>query len=282
MAAVLPIAIAQSQVGFDPHANGVKMRRLIAEAAQAGARLIQFPEGAASGYPSGEGKSLLKGWQVDWEGLRAELEETAVLAGQLGIWVVAGGNHRLSAPHRPHNSLYVISDQGRLVDRYDKRLLSHSEVHDWYAPGSRPVVIEVDGFRLGLALCIEINFPELFLDYAAMGVDAVLFSSFSRDDVFGVIAQGYAATTNCWFAVSVPAQCSQAMPSGLIGPNGRWLARCPADGSSTLVMARLDRDDPALDMALNKARPWRAIARAGELHAAHRVDDPRSTQTRAF
>ena len=55
------------------------------------------------------------------------------------------------------------------------------------------------------------------------------------------VAQAYAAATNCWFGVSVPAQCSRAMASGVIGPHGRWLARCPDDGTSDVVVAELDR-----------------------------------------
>ncbi|GAB2600673.1 hypothetical protein Aab01nite_64840 [Paractinoplanes abujensis] len=44
-----------------------------------------------------------------------------------------------------------------------------------------------------------------------------------------------------------------------------------------MVCVDLDRTDPALDVALNKARPWRETARAGAVYAPHRVDDPRST-----
>jgi predicted amidohydrolase len=63
----------------------------------------------------------------------------------------------LSGPNRPHNSLYVVSDQGAVVERYDKRFLSHTEVRFLYTPGTRPVVFEVDGFRFGTVLCIEVD-----------------------------------------------------------------------------------------------------------------------------
>lgn len=273
---ILRVAVGQSRVGLDHHENGREVRRLMRQAADMGAQLVQFPEGAISGYPSGEGKVRLAGWAVDWAGLRAELEETAALADELSIWTVAGANHRLTPPNRPHNSLYVIDAAGRLAARYDKRLLSHTEVTGWYAPGLEPATFQLGGFCFGLSLCIEINFPELFLDYAAGGADVVLFSSFSEDAMFGVMAQAYAAATNCWFAVSVPAQCSHAMSSGVIGPHGRWLARCPNDGSSGVVIADLDRAAPDLDVALNKARPWRGIARRGDIYVDARVTDARS------
>lgn len=278
----LRLAIAQSPVTTSSRENGTIVRNLMRDAAAAGARLIQFPEGAMSGYPSGEAKQILAGWPVDWAALRAELEETAALARQLRLWTVIGSNHPLTTPHRPHNSLYVISDAGELVGRYDKRLISYSEVNDWYAPGSEALIFEVDGFRFGLTLCIEIQFPELFVDYAARGCDVVLLSSYSKDEMFAVQAQGHAACGAMWIGFSVPAQCSATAPSGLVGPHGRWLARAPADGKSALVIADLDRGDEALFVALNHNRPWRVRARSGELHDPARVDDPRSDDRTSF
>ena len=234
------IAVGQTRVTSDARANGRAIRDQMRQAAQAGARLIHFTEGAISGYPSGEGKKALAGWDVDWRSLREELEATVRLAGELRIWVVVGANHPLTPPHRPHNSLYVISDTGELHGRYDKRPLSFTEVTDWYSPGSEPFVFEVNGFRFGCALCIEIQFPELFVDYASRGVDAVLLSTFSEDPMFAIQAQGHAACGAFWLSLSVPSQYSHAAPSGVIGPDFcapmarphplRRIARCGEGG----------------------------------------------------
>src|SRR6478672_10418456 len=98
---------------------------MLRESAVAGARLAHFPEGFLSGYAVAN----VETWEaVDWTVVREELEHVAALAGELGIWVVLGSAHPLTAPHWPHNSLYVISDGGKLVDRYDKRNCSHTEV----------------------------------------------------------------------------------------------------------------------------------------------------------
>ncbi|MEU1395441.1 carbon-nitrogen hydrolase family protein [Micromonospora zamorensis] len=271
----LTIAAAQPPVTCDATLNGTAIRALMRRARQQGAYLVQFPEGALSGY-AGQAKDHFAGWNVDWTTLRRELDTTAALAGELGLWVILGSNHRLSGEHRPHNSLYVISDRGRVVDRYDKRYLSHTEITTFYTPGFTPIVLDIAGFKLGLALCIEINFPELFLDYLHRGVDCVLFSTFSEDPMFAVIAQGHAATMSQWVSVSVPAQCSTAMPAGIIGPHGGWLARCASDGSADLVCATLDRDAPELRIAVHHARPWRVTARDGAIYRQRRVDDPRS------
>ncbi|MGW2411749.1 carbon-nitrogen hydrolase family protein [Streptomyces tubercidicus] len=283
MADSIRIAVAQSPVTCDPLVNGAAVRDLMAAARETGARLVHFPEGAISGYPSGtEAKQALSGWSIDWTAIQKQLELTARAAADLSLWVVVGSSHRLTPPNRPHNSLYVISDGGQLIGRYDKRRCSHTEITDWYSPGFAPLTFDIDGFRFGSALCIEVNFPELFIEYRELGVDCVLLSSFSEDPVFGVLARGHAAAHNYWVSVSVPAQCSAALPAGVIGPHGSWLDRCPADGTAALACVDLDRTDPSLDIALNKARPWRELARAGRIYEARRVADARSTDRTRF
>jgi predicted amidohydrolase len=248
------IAAAQSRVTHDPAANGEAVRDLMAAARADGARLIQFPEGAICGYAA-------EPMTADPEAVRHELRLTAGLAGELGMWVIVGAVHYLTPPRWPHNSLYVIDDRGQLAGRYDKRMCSHTELTQRYSPGSEPLVFDLDGFRFGCALCIEINFPEIFLDYREREVDCLLFSSFSEDPIFEILARGHAAAHNYWFSISVPAQCSTATPATVIGPHGYPLARCPADGTPSVIVTDLDRHDPALDTALNKARPWRTLAR---------------------
>ncbi|MEJ3741685.1 carbon-nitrogen hydrolase family protein [Actinomycetes bacterium KLBMP 9797] len=279
MSTTIRIAAAQSAVSCDPTANGHAVRALMRQAHDQGARLVHFPEGAISGYPgSPQAKQALAGWNVDWAEVREQVAQTATLAADLGVWAVIGANHRLTPPNRPHNSLYIISDRGTVVARYDKRYLSYTEITDWYTPGFDPVTFDVDGFRFGCALCIEVNFPELWLEQGALDVDCVLFSTFSEDPIFDILARGYAAAHGFWVSVAVPAQCSAAMPSGVLGPHGYRLASAATDLQPGIVCVDLDRDDPALDVALNKARPWRRQARAGALYQARRVDDdPRST-----
>lgn len=131
----LTLATAHSHVTSDARANGRQIRALMHQARAAGARIVHFTEGAASGYA----KPQIRDWQaVDWQLLQEELEAMAALARELALWVVLGSNHRLTPPHRPHNGLYVITDKGQLAGRYDKRLCSHTEISDWCTPGFAP------------------------------------------------------------------------------------------------------------------------------------------------
>lgn len=271
------IAVAQPTATPDARENGRSTRDMMRRAKEQGARLVHFPEGHLSGYPVEQ----IRAWdEVDWPAVREELESVAALAAELDLWVVLGSAHPLSLPNRPHNSLYVISDRGAVVDRYDKRLCSHTETTRFYTPGSGPVVFEVDGFRFGSALCIEVNFPELFAEYERLGVDCLLLSAYPVDSIFETKARAYAAINCYWVSLSVPAQSTHHFRSALIGPDGATLVSAGEDAD--LVVADLDRDAPELHVALNLARPWRAVARAGEIYEERRVSDPRSEVRTGF
>ncbi|MEV0193435.1 carbon-nitrogen hydrolase family protein [Kitasatospora purpeofusca] len=297
MARTLRMAVAQSTVPEDPtdrgalRAGGQEIRALMVEAAEAGARLVQFPEGAVT-YPSKHvmatgpaGERVPADWaSAAWDVLREEAESIAALAGKLGLWTVFGSIHPLTPPNRPHNSLYVVSDCGRPVARYDKRYLSHTEVSYLYSPGRRPLVVEVDGLRFGFALCIEANFPEVFAEYERLDVDCVLLSVMVDDAPRARVAQAYGTLHNYWLGYSVPAQFSTTVPAGIVAPGGRWLARCPADGRPAVAIADIDLDsqDEEISTAVRHARPWRRSARAGLYDERLPVGDARSDTCTAF
>ena len=75
-----PMAVAQMPITGDALQNGDTVRTLMHEAAIQGARLIQFPEGALSGYA----KNPIQSWdEIDWEHVRVELESITDLAKKL-------------------------------------------------------------------------------------------------------------------------------------------------------------------------------------------------------
>ncbi|MFE9924810.1 carbon-nitrogen hydrolase family protein [Streptomyces sp. NPDC005774] len=250
MRRTLRLAVAQSTVPEDPtdsenlRASGEEIRQLLREASAAGARMVQFPEGALT-YPSkhvmasgAPGTLAAADWnRIDWDVMRAQAQAVADLAGELGLWVVLGSIHPLTPLHRPHNSLYVISDEGALVARYDKRYLSHTELSYLYTPGTAPLVFTVDGIRFGTALCIEANFPELFAQYEHMDVDCVLISVMVDDAARAVLAQAYATPTVSKPSASVPEESATVSATALARgmgasfkecghPRSRW-SKCP-------------------------------------------------------
>ncbi|MFD1983758.1 carbon-nitrogen hydrolase family protein [Mesorhizobium newzealandense] len=287
----LRLAVAQTTVHDDPRNisklrdSGLEMRRLMKEARQAGARLLHFPEGAICSpnkrIMSASGPQAIgpADWtRFEWTVLREELEATRALARELGLWTVFGSVHQLSQPRRPHNSLYVVSDRGELVTRYDERMLSITKISFMYTPGSIPVTFEVDGLRFGCALGMESHFPEIFVDYERLDVDCVLFSttgSAADSPALAVEMQGHAASNNYWASFSVAAQHGLTAPSGIVAPGGRWAVQCPADGTPSIAVVDIDNNpgDPA--------RPWRRTARAG-IYQPHLVEDDRRSNDRGM
>jgi predicted amidohydrolase len=273
---MIRIAAAQTPVSGDVAENGAVIRTMIAEAAAGGARLVLFCEGALSGYAKAQIKAP-GDWQTfDWTQQQRELATIAALCGERSIAAVVGGAHWLPEG-RPHNSLYVASPQGKLLTRYDKRFLSHSEISDWYVPGRQPVTFEIDGYRFGCAICIEVQFPEIFAEYERLGVDAVLFASYGITDLFPTLLRAHAGLNCLWIAGATPAQKAHKGPAGIIGPDGNVVAHAAAEPVAAMAIAVLDRTDRAWDVPLNKARPWRRAARQGDIYREEhlaRMDRP--------
>ncbi|HEX3955443.1 MAG TPA: carbon-nitrogen hydrolase family protein [Trebonia sp.] len=95
---VLTVATCQFPVSADIGQNAAWMARQMREAARQGARVVHFPEGALSGY-AGTDVETFTGY--DWDALGRATGGIAQLAGELGIWVVAGSAHRFSDTSAP-------------------------------------------------------------------------------------------------------------------------------------------------------------------------------------
>ncbi|HEY1703200.1 MAG TPA: carbon-nitrogen hydrolase family protein [Trebonia sp.] len=248
------LATAQVVVRDDPcdsgqlRQSGGEARALMRQARQAGARIIHFPEGTTCSphrrivSATGPEEVGPADWErARWPVLREELAEIARLAAELRLWTVLGAMHPLTPPNRPHNSMYVISDQGRALTRSDERLLSNTKLSLMYSPGSAPVTFDVDG---------------------------VLFSTAgpSRPQsaaAFAAEAQGHAAANSLWVSFAISAQNSADAPSGIISPDGRWAARCSDDGQPAMAIADIDSQPEPIAIAISAARPWRRKARTG-------------------
>jgi len=268
--AAVVIAVAQTALRPDPRSraqlreSGARVRELVRDAANAGAALVQFPEGALTSphkrVMSSEGPGVVA--KADWSGvdraaLTAELDAVAETARELGIWVVAGGIDFTSDDPRPTNALFVISAHGVLAGRYDERMLSRTKSAFLYRPGKHPLVFEARGARFGCALGMETQYPELFSAYERADVDCVLLSTAGNPELpggFAVEAAGHAAANSFWVGYSGPAQAGEP-PSGVLSPAGTWVARCAPAAEGIVVTV--------IDTALgDQARSWRRAVRA--------------------
>lgn len=265
------IAAAQTIVTPDISENSDAIRKMLRMAAEENVRLVVFCEGALSGYSKAQITSPEDWRSFDWSLLEAEINRIGTLCRELGIYAVFGSAHPVSERKHPYNSLYIVSHEGKVIGRYDKRFLSNSEVGDWYTPGSDPLTVDIDGYRFGFAICIEAAFPEVFSDYERLDVDAVLLASYGITPQFRLALQASAFTNCLWIAAATPAQKAHKGPAFVCGPEGDTLAEATVDKEAGLAIATLDKEDPAYEIVLKKARPWRRKARLGAIYDAKRA-----------
>ena len=157
------IALAQILSGSDPAANLQLVREYSGRAADAGARLVVFPEATMCrfGVPLAPIAEPLDGPWAD--GVRR-------IASDSGITVIAG-MFTPAGDGRVKNTL-VAAGPGSPNDpdaHYDKIHLYDAfgfTESRTVAPGHEPAVITVDGIRVGLTICYDIRFPELYTELA--------------------------------------------------------------------------------------------------------------------
>ena len=302
--AMVTVATCQFPVSADVDANRRHVTRQLHLAARRGARVAHFPEGALSGY-AGVDHGGFTGF--DWERLRAATREIASHCARLRTWAVLGSAHELSDGRKPHNCLYVISDRGEIVERYDKRFCSGDPdertgdlAH--YSPGDHPSTWDIDGIRCGALICYDYRFPELYREYARLGAQ-LIFHSFHAggSPVARVAAIGEAigrdlapvnpAATFTYPGITMPAAMTAAAASNFV-----WIS-CPnssarqslwpaffvrADGVTAgrlrrnvagVLITTVDTEAPLYDSTV----AWRRQAMAGVLHSGVAVTgDPRS------
>jgi predicted amidohydrolase len=222
--------------------------------------------------------------------LRQASEEIAHLASALGIWVLVGSVHPLEDGKRPYNCLYLVGPDGTVRTRYDKRFCSHTELTRFYTPGSEPILFELDGVRLGCAICLEVRFPDVFDEYRRLGAHGVLVSTFAaarddredaRHDIFAVTAQAHAANNGYWVSLVTPSNRFQGPVTQLIDPLGNVVAKSSRHRSD-LVVSRIGVGEGSLWQKIALGRAWRDSAREGEIYRERRVDTPRSRNRRTF
>ena len=160
------VAAIQMASGPNVMGNLNEARRLIAKAAEQGARLVVLPEFFAIMGMSEQDKVAVRE-QPGHGPIQSFLGE---IARQHKIWLV-GGSIPLaaSAPDKVLNSCLVFDAQGEQVARYDKIHLFNLELgNERYdeaktiEPGKQVVVVDSPFGRIGLAVCYDLRFPELF------------------------------------------------------------------------------------------------------------------------
>jgi predicted amidohydrolase len=161
---VCAAAIQFPVVSGDVAANLQQARRALQRAHDQGARLAVLPEMWSSGYDYKRLAELAD----ETPRIAAELAE---LAARLDLVIVG------SLPEKDRGSLYntaFVHDRGQEVGRYRKlHLFSPMKEDRYLAPGNETLVATTSVGRLGLAICYDLRFPELFRKLALDGAEVV-------------------------------------------------------------------------------------------------------------
>jgi predicted amidohydrolase len=271
--AKLRIATCQFSENWSPRRNASLVRRYIGAAAKRRCDVVHFHECALSGYG---GEISSPGY--DWSALREAMESVLEEARRHRIWVVLGSSHPLTPPHKPHNSLYLISPQGKIVDRYDKRFCTTGDLRD-YAPGDHFVTFRLKGVQCGLLICYDLRFPEAYRELYRLKV-RVVFQSFhnGRMDGPGVhehimrqTVQGHAGINGMWISAPNSSAHYSRWGSVFIGPDGLIRGRLPRNRAG-LMVNEVDPKAPFYDAGV----VFRDLAIRGVLNTGDCVEDPRS------
>jgi deaminated glutathione amidase len=168
-------AAIQLNSNEDKDRNLATAGRLLREAAAGGSQLAVLPEKFnVLGGPDAlrAGAEPIPGPTTDW---------AAALCRELGLWLVAGSIvERVDGDDKLRNASVLVGPDGELHATYRKIHLFDVEVEgmvyresDAEAPGDDVVVTDAGGLPLGMAVCYDLRFPELFRIMAVRGARAV-------------------------------------------------------------------------------------------------------------
>ncbi len=225
--------------------------RLVEEAAGLGAKLVGLPENFA--FMGRDEERIATAETL--EGLTVSaLRE---VARRRGIWIVAGSvAEKVDAPGKTANTSVLVADDGSVAAAYRKIHLFDVNIPDGaryaesetVAPGDQVVLAPTPLGRVGLTVCYDLRFPELYRRLSGLGAEMIFvpaaFTLFTGKDHWEVLLRARAIENLCY--VVAPAQVGRHSASRLtygnamiVDPWGTVLARCP-DGEGVCV-ARFDR-----------------------------------------
>lgn len=178
----LKVGLTQWHATRDVAANVELALRAIRSCAAEEADLVVLPE---NGLMLGSNAEMREA--AFSEGGDPHLEPIADAARENDVVVVVGGVKN-TTEHGTFNSALVYDRTGELVGRYDKIHLFDArvggqsfEASSVEQAGAEPVIVEVDGVAVGLTVCYDVRFPELYRALALAGAEVVLVpAAFTR------------------------------------------------------------------------------------------------------
>ena len=233
--------IAAAQIACAPgdvEANVRKMRDFSARAKEAGADLIVFPEMSDTGYSMPVIQKHATAWT---QGAVPQLQE---IAKRFGLGIIAGVSEREG--DSIYNSQVSIDGRGEIVAKYRKTHLFSPppiEEHKCFSPGDELVSFSIATLRVGLTICYDLRFPEVYRTLACdQGANVFVLSSawpFPRVEHLRVLAAARAIENESYVVLSNRVGRDDGVSfcgnSAIIDPYGVAIAAASADREELVV-----------------------------------------------
>jgi deaminated glutathione amidase len=251
-------AVVQMTARDDLAENLVRAASLVRKAASRGAKLVALPENLSFMGAEEAKLATAEAWPLGAasDDAGSVRRWASALARELGLYLVLGGVTEKSASEgRVHNACVVVDDRGVLVAKYRKIHLFDVELADGTSlreskvvdPGEGIVTCESPIGRLGLSVCYDVRFPELYRRLVDEGAEVLCvpaaFTVPTGRDHWHVLLRARAIESQCY--VIAPAQWGNhghgrttyghAM---IVDPWGTVIAEC-ADGEG-VALAEID------------------------------------------
>jgi len=212
---VLRVGVVQMTSTEDLAANLAAAREFVGEAAQRGAELVALPENFA--FLRREGEPIPCAQSLDDE----IVTTVRALARDHGVWLLGGTFPEATADARVHNTSVLAAPDGTLAAVYRKIHLFDVDLREGgggtfsesavVAPGDEVVVAETPFGKIGLSVCYDVRFPELFREMSARGADLLAvpsaFAPETGKDHWEVLLRARAIENQAF--VLAPAQCGR-------------------------------------------------------------------------
>lgn len=134
-------------------------------AAEQGARVVNFPETALTGYVF---DSFAK---LDLSAVEAALERLHQAATELGLGLIVGAPQPGPKPGRLHNSAVALLADGRRLTYHKMNLVEQERA--WFEAGQESLCFELEGSKLGVMICRDQSHPALAAALAAQGARVI-------------------------------------------------------------------------------------------------------------
>ncbi len=248
----ISITLAQLDLKMgETESNFLKAQEAVQRASQLGAEIVLLPELWASGFDLDKtnkyASSLDEGWFTRMRDLAVE--------NKIGL----GGSLIEEDQGEYYNTFVIYDNKGDFLGSYRKiHLFQKLKEHIHFSGGTKVVVVDSPWGKLGLTICHDLRFPEIFRRCAVQGAELILLVAewpSRRIEHWKILLQARAIENQCYIAAVNKTGTSQGAALGgnsaVVSPMGEFLIL--GGEKEELLQADLDLDE------VSKIRKWMPI-----------------------